>query len=129
MEDFVKFVESIKTRVLRTNEKGKALHQTDRNQLRTDFMKALYMLLKFIGLDVELVADGIAIQLPHADLGSVVITVSGTVKELDFDIVSESEDFANSTIEKIEKAKQKALETAKNKAEADAKKAKGKATK
>jgi len=129
MENFLAFIASIAKRVLRTNSSQSALHQTDRNVLRADTLTALAELFKLIGVPSLEVKDGIAIELPNDELGSVVAVLSLTIKDLDFDIVTEHEDFVKDKAEKAEAKAKKEAETLKKKAEVEANKAKKKVTK
>lgn len=121
------FVNSIATRVLRTNSTATALHQTDRNALRSDSLTALANTLTAMEIPNTMVKEGIAIELPHDELGAVVIVLSETVKDLNYDIATEGEEYAREVAEKAEAKLQKEAETAKKKAETEANKAKVKA--
>jgi len=93
------------------NEKGE-IKQNDRNALKTNLTSELLDHLKELGVDVALVKDGVAVQMPHDELGSVPFVISVTMKTSEFDIVHESETFAQ---EQLDKAKALAEKQAKAK--------------
>lgn len=102
-----KFIEALKDRKLRTATNGVDIHQTDRNQLKADFMKEVADLLAQVA-DVKIVADGVGIELENKEFGSIVFVVNGVVKGANFDLTAEAEAFALETEQKRLDAEAKA---------------------
>ena len=102
-----KFIADLKVRKLRTATNGVDIHQTDRNQLKADFMKEVADLLAEVA-EVKIVADGIGIELENETFGSVVFVVNGVVKGTDFDLETEAKIFADETEQKRLNAEAKA---------------------
>ena len=114
------FITNLLTRKLRIASNKVDIHQTDRNQLKADFMKGIADLLSTVA-DVKIVADGIGVEFENEDFGSIVFVVNAVVKGTDFDLTSEAEVFALETATKLaekeakEKAKATKVKTAKAK--------------
>lgn len=117
MNKLVQFITSVFDRKIRQGSNAKTLHQTDRNALRSDTVKALADTLTDLGIENAMVKDGIAFEIPHDIFGSIPVVVSVTVKEQEFDMITESQVFAQELLDKEANAKAKALATEKRKAE------------
>lgn len=99
-------IENVKVKSLPLTEKG-LIKQNDRNALRLDIVNGLATLLTNSGADILLTKEGIAIELPHNELGSVVAMVGVTVKGLDFDIVTANAEYLQAINDKLEKEKER----------------------
>lgn len=117
------FLNTAKTTVFATNEKGE-LKQNVRNDFKRDFMTALRSALTEMGLDTELVSDGIAVVVPNETEGSLVVVVDGAVKSLAYDLNTEAEAYTLKVEAKAKAEAEKAEAKAKKLAEAEALKAK-----
>lgn len=117
------FLQTANTTVFATNEKGE-LKQNVRNAFKADFMVALRSALTEMGLETELVSDGIAVVIPNETEGNLTVVVDGAVKSLGFDLATEAEAFAQKQIDKAKAEEAKAEAKAKKIAEAEALKAK-----
>lgn len=108
------FIENLATRKLRIATNGVDIHQTDRNTLRAEALQELLKTLEDAGLEPLQTADGVGVEVELAtDQPERLTLVFGiTVKNSDYDLVHESTVYQ----EKLE-------ETAKAKAEKEAKKA------
>ena len=94
------FIETLRTRKLRTATNGVDIHQTDRNDLKADFMKAIAELVGSVA-EVKIVADGIGVEFENETFGSVVFVINGVVKGADFDLETEAQIFAEETAQKL----------------------------
>lgn len=101
------FIAQLKDRKLRTATNGVDIHQTDRNQLKADFVTALKELLETVA-EVKVVADGLGIEIEHSEFGALTFVVNAVVKSPNFDLTSESEAFALETAQKLAEAEVKA---------------------
>lgn len=103
------FIESLLSRKLRTATNGVDIHQTDRNQLKADFMTALQELMGSVA-EVKIVADGIGVEFQNTEFGSIVFVVNAVVKSPSFDLETEAQIFAEETAQKLaeKEAKEKA---------------------
>lgn len=118
------FLENAYKTVFATNEK-KELKQNVRNDFKRDFMVALRSALTDLGLETELVSDGIAVIIPNETEGSLVVVVDGAVKSVvDYDLASEAEAYKEKVIAKAKAEADKAEAKAKKLAEAELAKAK-----
>jgi hypothetical protein len=107
------FVTDLTTRKLRVATNGKDIHQTDRNTIRAESMAELYKVLEDLELEPLMTADGVGVEveLEDANLERITLMFAITIKNSDYDLVHE----ANVYQEKL-------VETAKAKAEKEAKK-------
>lgn len=105
------FLEKVFTTVFATNEK-KELKQNVRNDFKRDFVIALRSALTDLGLETEMVSDGIAVIIPNDTEGKLVVVVDGAVKSLNYDLYSESKAYT----EKVESDRLKAIAKAEAKA-------------
>lgn len=112
---------------------NKELKQNDRNAFRASVMSDMAENFKVLGLEAVEVAEGIAVEYPNEDLGSLVVIWTPTVKPRDYDLETSVQDFENEKLAKIEKAEkakaEKEAKMAKQKAEKEFKANKGKVTK
>ena len=120
MENLKAFVEKVNTQQITIS--GKAIKQNERNQLKNSFMSALLEDLKLNQndlLEVGTVADGIALNIQNEEIGSFVIVLNATFKNLEFDFDFEKSTFEEEQAEKVEKAKAREEEKARKKAETE----------
>ena len=107
------FTKEVETN-LPLNEKGE-IKQNERNALKARLTADLLNHLVELGLDAFAVKEGVGVQVANAELGSVPIVVSVTVKTMTFDIEEESRLHAEEVAEKAQ-AKAKKEEEKKKKA-------------
>ena len=71
--------------------------QTERNQIRTELIKAMVTDFTelFEGTDVEVAqtADGCSISVPHTDWGNFVFSIAPKMHELQYDLYDEADQF------------------------------------
>jgi hypothetical protein len=119
-----KFMTEVLTKKFELNEK-KELKQNARNAFRSDAVDDMVADFQSNGKDAVEIKEGIAVQYPNDELGSLVVIWSPTVKPLDFDIATAVEEFAKDNADKIAKAEKakvdKEAKIAKTKAEKEAK--------
>jgi hypothetical protein len=115
------YLETIKNSVLPLNEKGE-LKQNVRNAFRSDFIEALFNALTELGLEAKITEDGIGIEIPNTELGSVAVVVSATVKDLSYSVDTENEAYLEKLEAKAEAERVKAELKARNLAEKEANK-------
>jgi hypothetical protein len=115
------YLETIKNATLPLNEKGE-LKQNVRNAFRSDFVQALFTALVGLGLEVKITEDGIGIEIPNTELGSVPVVVSATVKDLSYSVDLENEAYLDKLEAKAEAERVKAELKARNLAEKEANK-------
>lgn len=101
------FAEKIFAAKFETNEKGQ-LKQNVRNQLKADIMEELAKTLENAGVSVFRTIDGIAVELPHDELGSIAVVFDGTVKGLEYDVIEAENELKAKIAEKAEKEKKAA---------------------
>jgi hypothetical protein len=115
------YLETIKNATLPLNEKGE-LKQNVRNAFRSDFVQALFTALVGLGLEVKITEDGIGIEIPNTELGSVPVVVSATVKDLSYSVDLENEAYLDKLEAKAEAERVKAELKARNLTEKEANK-------
>jgi hypothetical protein len=115
------YLETIKNATLPLNEKGE-LKQNVRNAFRSDFVQALFTALVGLGLEAKITEDGIGIEIPNTELGSVPVVVSATVKDLSYSVDLENEAYLDKLEAKAEAERVKAELKARNLAEKEANK-------
>lgn len=119
-----KFAEKVNGMAFELNEKGE-MKQNVRNAFKHEVMAEVFAMFQEAGLDVGMVADGVAVNFQNAGLGNVAVVFNGVVKGNDFDFDYEVEAFEKAVAEKAEKAeaqaKAKAEKIAMQKAEKEAK--------
>lgn len=128
------FAEKVVGMEFEVNEKGE-MKQNVRNAFKAEAMAALLEMFQEAGLEVGVVAGGVAINFANSDLGSVSMVFNGVVKGNDFDFDFEVEDYENVVAEKQAKAEAKekakaermAMQKAEREAKAEARKNKAKA--
>lgn len=76
---------------LRTN--GDKLHQTDRNAMRMALIQDVKALLCKYGVECGMVADGLAVNVEHEELGAINFVLDLKMKNLDYDYDFEIEDY------------------------------------
>jgi hypothetical protein len=113
------FAEIVKTANLELNEK-RELKQNVRNEFKANTMKALKETLENVGLVVTETLEGLAVEFENEEIGSVVVIFDGTVKALDFDILTAEREFNAKQLEKVAKAEAKAKAKADKIAEKEA---------
>lgn len=87
MEKFQKFVSAIAGLVLKAS--GAKVNQVQRNALKNDALEAL--LADFAALDgvaITRTNDGIVLEVPNDELGSLYFEFDLKIKDLDFDVVA-----------------------------------------
>lgn len=109
------FIETVYKKNLPTTEKGE-IKQNDRNALRAETVASLDDFFRANGVETLLTKEGIAVEIPHEELGAVVAMVSVTIKSQQFDALSASQEYLENQAEKAKKEAEK-----KAKAEAKAK--------
>ena len=92
---------------------GEKMHQTDRNKLRTEAMADIMHTLKVNGIECDMVRDGIAVNIPHSELGAINFVIDVKMKGLDYEYDYEVESYAAEVAEKAEVAREKAEAKAK----------------
>jgi len=99
---------------------GDKMHQVDRNKLRAEIMAEVMQVLQNAGVECGMVREGVAVNIPHEDLGCINFVVDVKMKNADFDFDFEVEDFQAEQNAKAEKAKAQAeAKAAKIKADAE----------
>lgn len=101
-----KFFELIKKSDLK--QSGCKINQTQRNALSTELKDYLAQFLKVFESDsvnIERVKNGVAISVDNDKLGFVSMELNIVIKDLDYDIIGESENYQFELNEKMEKAK------------------------
>lgn len=108
----------INAMTLRVN--GDKLHQTDRNALRLELLNAIVDVMQRNGVELGMVKEGIAVNLPHEELGAINFVVDVKMKGLDYDFDFEVADWSAEQKRKAEdkqaKAEAKARKIAEQKA-------------
>lgn len=112
------FAEKVYNSEFETSANGE-LKQNVRNEFKRELMKNFAEFMKANGMDVETVSSGVAVQFANKELGSICVVFDGTVKDREFDIVSEAEAHAEKVIEKAKKEAEKAEIKAKKIAESE----------
>ena len=99
MDNLIKLLTELKDRPLNMREKdGETIwSQTERNQIRTELIKAMVTDFTelFEGGDVEVAqtADGCSISVPHTDWGNFVFSIAPKMHELQYDLYDEADQF------------------------------------
>lgn len=110
-------LEKIKGMVLRTS--GKKIHQTDNRQLKNEVHAWLTDLLESQNLEVYTVPNALVVELENEELGGIAIEIKAVIKSLDYDVISEVEDYEqhlkNQAEKKAQKEKDKAHDIANKK--------------
>lgn len=119
MKNLIEVVNGMK---LAENEKGQ-LKQNERNALRGDLIDALVEVFADFGITSVRIEDGVGIELPNAELGSIPVVIGATIKDLAFDVLEANEDFVSKQAEKVKAEQAKAEAKAKALAEKEALKA------
>lgn len=104
-----KFFEKIKSADLK--QSGAKINQTQRNALSTELKDILSDFLKQFesdSINIERVKNGVAISVENDKLGFVSMELNIVIKDLDYDIVGESENYAFELKEKQMQAELKA---------------------
>lgn len=111
---------------LRTS--GNKIHQTDNRQLKTYIHEFLTELLETQDIEVFNVQNALVIELPNDELGGIAIELKAIVKNLDYDIINEVDDYQAhlqaQADKKAEKLRLKKLDQENKKFEASQKKVK-----
>lgn len=115
-----KLFTEVKDRKFQLNEKGE-LKQNERNGFRAEFLANLSDFLTENGVPNLATKDGLAVEVENTEIGAVTVVVGVTVKTLEFDALTESEEFAKAVAEKARIAKEKAEAKAKKIAQKNAK--------
>lgn len=113
MKNFQTFVTSVFSRNFRTTNKKVEgedvveLQQTDRNTFRSELLKAFCA-------DVEgtMTKDGIILEIPHEEYGSIFVALDLKVKGINYDIVAAETQYNDEQDEKAFKAAEKARKSA-----------------
>ena len=84
---------------------GEKMHQTDRNKMRADVIAEIMEVMHKNGVECGLVHDGIAVNIPHEDLGCINFVIDVKMKNADYDYDFEVEDYQKEQAIKAEKAK------------------------
>lgn len=116
-----RFFETIKTSELK--QSGSKINQTQRNALSTELKDILSEFLKQFesdSINIERVKNGVAISVENEKLGFVSMELNIVIKDLDYDIIGESENYQFELSEKKakleESARLKAEKVARDKA-------------
>lgn len=111
---------------LRTS--GNKIHQTDNRQLKAHIHEFLTELLENQDIEVFNVQNALVIELPNVELGGIAIELKAIVKNLDYDIINEVDDYQahlqTQADKKAEKLRLKKLDQENKKFEASQKKVK-----
>ena len=99
------YLENVRIAKLEENEKGQ-LKQNVRNAFRADFIEELKNVLENAGFSVAITEDGVGIEIPNEELGSIPVVVSATVKDLAYDIAEAHEEYMEKQAEKVRKAEE-----------------------
>lgn len=111
------FVEKINGMEFSENGKGQ-MKQNERNDLRNATIDALVDgLTEMLGFEVYRTVDGVGIELPNENFGSIPIIVGVTIKDLSYDIMEANAEYLDKEIDKVAKAKEKEAEKARKIAE------------
>ena len=86
-------IKTVNEMKIRTN--GDKMHQTDRNNLRIKLIQKVKEMLEQNQIECDYTADGLTLNIPHDDLGSINCIIDLRMKNLDFDFDFEVEDFKN----------------------------------
>lgn len=109
-------------------ESNGKLNQTDRNALRQTLLDALAE-----DLGAVMTVEGLVVEIPHEEWGTVFAEVNIKMKDTDFDIIEATAAYATKLADRTAKEKEKeakaAERAAKDKAIKDSKEIKAKATK
>ena len=130
MEQLKNYIESVNS--LPITISGKNIKQNERNALKADFINALFSELKNAEsdlMDIGMTTDGIALNIQNQEIGSFVIVLNATIKNLEYDFDFEVEEHAKETVEKQEKKQKKEEEKKKKIEETERMRAKKKAEK
>ena len=98
---------------------GEKINQTQRNEMKSDILRALVSDLAELGFSVAETADGAVVVIEN-ETANVFISFDGTVKNLDFDLdgaVAEHQESINAKLERERLATEKRERLAKEKAE------------
>ena len=98
---------------------GDKIQQTDRNRMRTAIVAETMAMFKAAGLDCAMTKDGLAVCIPHEDLGCVCFIADIKMKDLNYDYDFEVDDYAATLAAK--EAEAKARKVAEDKARREAK--------
>lgn len=86
-------IKTVNEMKIRTN--GDKMHQTDRNNLRIKLIQKVKEMLEQNQIECDYTADGLTLNIPHDELGSINCIIDLRMKNLDFDFDFEVEDFKN----------------------------------
>lgn len=91
----------------KVNENG-VINQTQRNQLREELMTDMEEMLKGnTNCEVNRIEEGILIEIPDDELGSIPAIISIKIKPINFDSLSAIEERKNKVADREQKAKEK----------------------
>lgn len=96
---------------------GDKIQQTDRNRMRAAIVAETMAMFKAAGLDCAMTKDGLAVCIPHEDLGCVCFIADIKMKDLNYDYDFEVDDYAATLAAKEAEAKAKAEAKARKVAE------------
>ncbi len=99
------FLEKIFKRELKTTKDR--INRTQATIIKNELLQAIQEELGNV-IDVTRVKDGLALEIPHDELGSIVFILDVKNKSLDYDIETEKECFIQEMKDKEDKAKEKA---------------------
>jgi ribosome-associated translation inhibitor RaiA len=116
MENFIKKVETMELKV--SNEK---INQTQRNNLKSEFIDALVSIFAEKGIDLHKTSDGLILKI-EGNEHDIHIGIDAVVKGLDYDLVASIDEYSAKLDARVER--QQALAKAKEKRLAEKSKAK-----
>jgi len=105
-----KFAEELRTMEIKTTfsikKKVATINQTQRNEIKKLFENALKNDFKDINLVVGITSEGVGVEFFNEELGAIPIVSGGKFKNLNYDVIDESELFEKEQMKKqIEKEK------------------------
>ena len=104
-------LQEIDTLVLK--ESADKIQQVQRNQVKQMLMNGLFESLKSNGIQVDKVADGLTVTVDNQEIGAFFVTLDMKVRNLDYDLETEINDYNDKVAEKLETDKKKAETKAK----------------
>jgi hypothetical protein len=105
MKNLSSFAATIKSKVFKMS--GDKINQTERNTTKSDALEAITTDLFAAGLNAVRTTEGIVLEVPNDELGSIFFELDIKVKSADFDIttaVAEYQDQINARQERITSA-------------------------
>lgn len=83
---------------------GEKVNQTQRNEFKGEIQKALLSDLISLGLQATLTSEGIVLMIEN-DKTNLFVNIEATIKNLDFDLESAKQEFAEKQMAKLEREK------------------------